>query len=341
LASITRFVLWGVLTALALAGLCLGVLTVSGSQGGPSITVLAMGDVLLDRVPGGRMKTLGAKAVWGPVRSFLKSADLVFVNLEGPVAFHPKRRTDKPANLTFAGDPARVADLAWAGISMVSLANNHINDAGAGGIRDTIQALDASGIAHAGAGLSAAEAHRPAVLKRGGYTLVLLSYSQDFLGAEEAGSGAGLARAEASSLADIAAVKRSLNPDFILVSVHWGNELDPWPTDFQQTFGRACIRAGAVAVLGSHPHVLQGIERYHGGVIAYSLGNASFDMSQPDARRTIALRLVLDHTGLKSIDSIPMVLDSYVGAPRMADPSDAQAILETLKERSAPFVAGP
>jgi len=75
-------------------------------------------------------------------------------------------------------------------------------------------------------------------------------------------------------LAEIKRVKKVDN--IVVVVMHWGSELDPTPRPWQQAMGRKFIDAGADAVVGHHPHVIQGIELYRGKTIAYSLGNFAF-----------------------------------------------------------------
>ena len=94
----------------------------------------------------------------------VRPADVALVNLEGPA---PDDFRYHPTGFVFTFDPALLTGLRDAGIDVVSLANNHIRNAGASGIRDTIRHLDALGILHAGAGQDSTEAHRPAWLSAG------------------------------------------------------------------------------------------------------------------------------------------------------------------------------
>ena len=93
---------------------------------------------------------------------------------------------------------------------------------------------------------------------------------------------------------DVAWVQSFIRPDYLFVSVHWGDELQRMPNRFQRAFGRAAIDAGATAVLGHHPHVLQAVEEYQGGLILYSLGNLIFDMRADITYESAAFNLKLE-----------------------------------------------
>ena len=91
----------------------------------------------------------------------------------------------------------------------------------------------------------------------------------------------------------------------MLVSFHWGSEGATSPSPYQVAAARAAIDAGADVILGHHPHVLQGIERYKKGVILYSLGNFAFGSYSRTASRSIIARITLDD-GVKGLELIPL-----------------------------------
>ena len=203
------------------------------------------------------------------------SADIGLVNLECPLSLRGRPFRNK--KFKFRGHPDAAGALLRAGITVVALANNHILDYGPDALQDTLEALDAAGVAHAGAGANIREARRPAGLKIAGErTVAVLSYSLTYPSEFWAGSrkpGTALARP-----AEVEADIRSATAwaDAVVVCFHWGGELETQPKPYQLQYGRAAIDAGARVVLGSHPHVLQGVEWYRDGVIYYSLGNLAF-----------------------------------------------------------------
>jgi poly-gamma-glutamate capsule biosynthesis protein CapA/YwtB (metallophosphatase superfamily) len=230
------------------------------------------GDVLL----GGAYERSVGDDVSRGFRGFdgLSVADVAMVNLENPVTTRGTKVV-KPYN--FRMHPRYLKALSDAGIDLVTIANNHVFDFGKEGLFDTISYLDSVGIKHVGAGRDAEEAYRPVVLTIKGRKIGFLAY----YGGGEAPSAtrttSGVARRDLPRIKqDITALKKEGGVDYVVVNLHWGTEKAKFPDDSQRGFARSVIDAGADALIGHHPHVLQGIERYHKGVIAYSLGNFVF-----------------------------------------------------------------
>ena len=204
----------------------------------------------------------------------LKTADVAMVNLECPVTTRGKK-IPKPYN--FRMNPRFLAALNGAGIDIVNIANNHIYDFGPEGLFDTISYLDSVGIRHVGAGRNRAEAHCPVVLNLNGIKVGFLGY----YGGGEAPAASdlrpGVARRDIGLItSDIASLRYKDSVDYIVVNLHWGTEKETYPDGSQRDLAHRIIDSGADAVIGHHPHVLQGIELYKSGVIAYSLGNFIF-----------------------------------------------------------------
>jgi poly-gamma-glutamate synthesis protein (capsule biosynthesis protein) len=335
---------------------------------------LACGDILLARTPGARAEAHGYRYLFRNVKDLVSSADFAFANLENPASYLGKPYPGKPENLTFRAEPAALFGLAWAGFDFISLANNHINDYGPRALAETLDYLDLLGVARAGAGRDAEEARRPAIVERDGVRVAVLAYAEPIWSVVEARSSAayravtrsergaaaysgeafepvpaGLPDAAGSSRAGLAVarveemradVARALSihkPDYLFVSVHWGEEHERYPRAFQRRFGRAAIDAGATAVLGHHPHVLQSIERYGDGLIVYSLGNFVFDMASSATYESASIRFVLNGGRLERAEIIPIVIARYEYAPAPARGAEALEILHKLKAWSAPY----
>jgi poly-gamma-glutamate synthesis protein (capsule biosynthesis protein) len=164
-------------------------------------------------------------------------------------------------------------------------------DQGRVGLADTLAALAEAGIAFAGAGLTEREARAPARLVRRGVRIAMLSYSNTF--PEEfwaKGPNPGTAYGDPASIeADVKAARR--DADLLIVNFHWGAELAPFPKEYQTKLGRLAVDAGADLVLGTHPHTLQGIERYRGALIFYSLGNFAFGSYSQRVRDGLLARM--------------------------------------------------
>lgn len=199
-------------------------------------------------------------------------ADIAMVNLESPVTV---RGTKQVKPFTFRMNPSFIPAIVKAGISIVNLANNHIFDFGEEGLFDTIDHLDSAGLIHIGAGRNHEEAHRGVILETRGRRVGFLGYYGGSEAPPAIAGKPGVAKRELSLIRrDIARLKE--NAEFVVVNFHWGKEKESYPADDQVAFARAVIDAGANAIIGHHPHVLQGIEWYNEGIIVYSLGNFVF-----------------------------------------------------------------
>ena len=230
-------------------------------------SLLAGGDVLLDRTePEGIDPFVN-------VRPELKSADVAFVNLEMAIT---ERGEPYEKDYVFRAPGSAALTLAGAGIDVVSLANNHVIDFGREGLVDTISVLDEVGILRPGAGSNNAEAYAPRILTLdNGVRVAFVSATAVVPGGFAAGADRpGVADAKWATPRVLAAVRAaSAGNDVVVVSLHWGVEREPCPTEEQRTLAQQIVEAGADLILGHHPHVLQPIETFDRTVIAYSLGN--------------------------------------------------------------------
>jgi len=251
--------------------------------------VQAAGDVML----GGRweqqMAQDGYFHPFAKIAPELKKGDITLVNLEAPLTSRGKEFTDK--KYRFRVKPQAAAALKKAGITTVTLANNHSMDYGLQGLLDTVQQLDKAGIGHVGGGENLAAARKAVVYNIRGTTVALLGYSltlpQEFWAGEKRAGTAPLLEKMVKD--DIAAARKQAA--IVLVAVHWGEEGTIRLREYQPRLARMMIDAGADAVIGHHPHILQGIERYKRGIICYSLGNFAFAHKSKIADRTLLVRL--------------------------------------------------
>jgi poly-gamma-glutamate synthesis protein (capsule biosynthesis protein) len=258
------------------------------------------------------------------VRALLQGADLTIANFENPA---PTAWRHHSRGTVFNADPALIGGLAEAGFDWLSLGNNHIRDAGATGIRQTIEHLDAAGIAHSGAGADLAAARRPALLEAGGVTVALLGY--DTIAASywaEADRTGSAPMTEAIVREDVAAA-RAAGADLVIVFPHWGTEYRLGPSSQQLRLGHAAIDAGADLVIGNHPHWAQGLEWYAGRPIWFALGNFVFDQtwSEP-TMEGLTLELTFDGTTLVQVRMRPhVILDK--AQPNFLDPAGAGVVV--------------
>lgn len=218
----------------------------------------------------------------------MKQADITMVNNEFPYSTRGTQAPDK--QFTFRVDPSYVSILLESGVDLVTLANNHVLDYGKDALADTFQTLDDADITYAGAGNSLKRAAKLITKKVNGHTFGFLAASRVFpdvsWNVENAQPGVLSAYDPARLLAAVQDARKKC--DFICVYVHWGIERNTAPEPYQQSMAHVLIDAGADAVIGAHPHVLQGVEFYNGKPIFYSLGNFIF---YQNIERTAVARL--------------------------------------------------
>jgi poly-gamma-glutamate synthesis protein (capsule biosynthesis protein) len=172
------------------------------------------------------------------------------------------------------------------GVDVVSLANNHVFDYGSQAFLDTLDTLTAAGIPCAGAGRNLNDAMRARYFLAGGMKLAYIaaahteSYMYSFPATAEKPGLLPCYEGDALLRAVKDARKRA---DFVIVYLHWGIEYEPMPEKRQVELAHSLIDSGADAVLGTHPHVLQGLEFYKDKPIAYSLGNFWFNVGWVDS----------------------------------------------------------
>jgi poly-gamma-glutamate capsule biosynthesis protein CapA/YwtB (metallophosphatase superfamily) len=274
------------------------------------LVIHAVGDIMLAGSGDTTYRKLGYDYPFAATRDILRQSDIAIGNLEAPLTSSGVEFTDK--KFRFKTEPKAAAALKNAGFTHLSLANNHILDFGAEGLRQTLAALDANAIIYSGAGLNLALARKSGMVEVKGVKVAFLSYSltypeEFFAGAEKAGTTPGYASV---FTADITQAKKSA--DCVIVSFHWGGEGEDRPKPYQVSAAHKAVDAGADIIIGHHPHVLQGVEQYNNGVIFYSLGNFAFGSNSRSSAVSMIARITFDN-GIKAVEVIPLnVLNTHV-----------------------------
>lgn len=262
-----------------------------------AIRFVFAGDILLsDHVLGAYHKSGSIDGVVDQTfQSVIDSSDVFMVNQEFPFSDRGTAAADK--QYTFRLPPEKVSLFQEMGIDIVTLANNHALDFGTDALLDTCATLDAAGIYRVGAGANLDEAKMPVIMDIKGKTIGFLGASRVIpVGSWNATSTSPGMLTTYDPTVLIEEIKKARETcDFVIVYVHWGIERDEYPQDYQRTMARQYIDAGADMVIGSHPHVLQGMEYYNGKPIIYSLGNFVFGSSIP---KTALLRADWDGENL-------------------------------------------
>ena len=218
-------------------------------------------------------------------KQYFEDDDFTFANLECALT---SCMTASSKSFVFHAEPEYVNILTEGDVEFVTLGNNHVLDYGEQGYADTKSTLDYAKIGYAGRDEWAVY-ETESGLKIGVYALSFGTVRQIETG--------------------IAALKES-GAEFIIAALHWGDEGSYEANDTQYRQGRAAIDSGADFVYGSHPHTLQPIEEYNGGLICYSMGNWSFGgNTAPRDPDTVILQLTVrrDTDGKVSIDDKTMI----------------------------------
>ncbi|MCI3244962.1 CapA family protein [Streptomyces spinosisporus] len=253
-------------------------------------TLLAVGDIILDEPD--------SDSFFEPSRSALRGADAVIGHVEVPHSTTTvSSSTDVPAP---PADPAALGALSRAGFHAVTLAGNHIADAGAEGVLDTVRHARAHGLATAGAGPSLAEARQPALIRAGDRTVAVLSYN--CVGPREswatsakpgcayvhvlthyeldhASPGGPPAIYTFANPDSLDAMRRDIEAardraDIVVVGLHKGVGHTPAVLAmYERPLAQAAVDAGAHAVFAHHAHIMRGIEIHRGRPIYHGLGN--------------------------------------------------------------------
>jgi poly-gamma-glutamate synthesis protein (capsule biosynthesis protein) len=299
------------------------------------LRIAAVGDIMLGGTAAPEMQKYGYDHPFELTKDILKQAQIVFGNLEGPLTDAGAAGTAK--QYVFRSPPDKVAPaLARAGFNVVSLANNHTLDYGPEGLEDTRAALEKAGIRHVGAGRNATEARQPVYMMADGVTVAVLAYSLTF--PEEFWAGPGKPGTafghEKHVRADVATARATA--DIVVVSFHWGQEGKTELRDYQTQLAHAAIDAGASAVLGHHPHILQGVEQYKHGVILYSLGNFAFGSFSNTATRSAIALLTFRDRQWRELRLVPLNVKNaeVVFQPRPLVGRDATEVVEHLQQLS-------
>lgn len=244
---------------------------------GDSVNLIFVGDLMLDRGVEWAINKYGAgdfKFPFLKTADYLKKADILFANLEGPISDKGKK---VGSIYSFRMDPKSLEGLVFSGFDVLSMANNHILDYGKAALEDTFPRLKENNIDYVGAGLSQEELEKPLIKTVKGQKIAFLAY--DNIGSKS--WQAGQASPGISWLTGERMEKEvkwaKEQADIVIVSFHYGQEYQKEPDSEQQYFSHLAVDSGADLVIGHHPHVVQEIEKYKASYITYSLGNFVFD----------------------------------------------------------------
>ena len=255
------------------------------------------------------------------LQTLFATDNLTLINFEGTLT----DETSKKQKLYNFKGPAEYADILTLGsVEAVNIANNHTLDYGQQGKEDTIANLEAAGIIVSGGG-------QLGIFEKNGVKVGMTGYCFPYKDGKKDIS------------ADVKAL-REAGCQIVIASFHWGSEYRDDFTGEQRTIGRAAIKAGADIVVGTHPHIVQGIEAYQDSYILYSLGNLVFGGNvDPDDRDAYLARVTFtvyeDHCDAPELTVVPIrltVLDKGTDyCPVVADETDSERIFKRILKLSS------
>lgn len=312
-----------------------------------AMTLIAGGDVCLGKALGQELLRDPAHDPFAPVAALLASADVRFVNLENQLSEQGGETQHSRHPLVFTGPPIGADVLARAGITVVSLANNHMWDYGKGAFFETLGHLERVGVAYAGAGRTRLQAYAPAVIERHGFRVAVLAvtgiWNQGSLWQHPAREFVAAAERHGVAAA-VRAARKQPDVDAVVVSYHGGTEYLDTPLPQARAIAAAAIDAGADAFLGHHPHVMQGIELRRGRPIFYSLGNFIMKVKRtgPAVELAMLARLRLRRGAPPVAEICPVRSEGLGTVPLAADPrrAETEAAFAARMRHVSAFVEG-
>ncbi len=297
-----------------------------------TLKILVAGDVMFNW---GLRETRQKRGDFAPVEGLIPlflEADLRMVNLETPIA-NSQEEMDESKSYVFNANPEDISLLKKINIDLVFLGNNHSMDYGKKGLEDTIENLKKENILFAGMGKNIKEAFRPNEISIRNKSLNLISVSnigEARLFATD--TKPGVAPFQLNRLKKI--IEEKENKDKIqMLSVHWGVEYSPEPTKEQIKQAHELINFGFNVVIGHHPHIPQGVEKYKNGIILYSLGNFLFGSRNQYLNHNIAVMLHFDNKELLFCEIIP-IFGKFQDSEHLVRPLPYQEAEDFLHEYS-------
>ncbi len=302
----------------------------------PAVIIKAVGDIC----PGdnyimglgvlSKTKRFGVDFPLSEVRGFLKQGDVVMGNFEG-VLSAKVRNGEKYPDLTFCGLPEFGDALARAGFNVINIANNHSFEHGPEIFLETVDHLKKAGLRICGLrGNDSAYYSEPVVLTLNGCGIGILGYNWvgvnnfpevdryiaqshdslvNYTWERDKKPEIPIRKVNSQVIGDIRRLRNEV--DVVILMAHWGYEFVTVPPYKLTLEAQAFIEAGANIIIGSHSHVLQGVQKYRGGFIFYSLGNFIFDSRTRRLKHTAILEVVLDKKNNISYKFTPLHINRF------------------------------
>lgn len=298
------------------------------------VRLKAVGDIMLGDHPvcyghgvSSSIELYGFDYLFENIKTTLNDCDILFGNLESVLSNQDKIEN----NLTsceLRGKPVYCEILKTAGFDVLAFANNHATQHGVNAFYDTVENININNMFCLGMDVDGWS--NVFSYKNSNVDLAMIGFSlrkDKYLNGD-----LPYAFGDETKILQQVSSLRGLGKT-VVVSLHWGEEYLHYPSASQIAFGHKVIDSGASLLLGHHPHVLQGIERYNEGYIVYSLGNFVFDKWQKPQKETMLLDCSLSRNGVERISAIPVLIgDKY--QPCLAKGADRRNLEMKIEQYS-------
>lgn len=275
----------------------------------PRLVIHGTGDVNVDPSYISSFAANGYEYAWSGLGDLFKRDDLTVINLECPAS---DAGAIIPKEFNFRCDPAALPAMRDAGVEVANQGNNHAYDFGPEALLDSMENLRRNDIVPVGAGADEREALRPAVLDVEGWKVAVVGLGTVV---DPPDSVAGPGHPGVAAGHDTAAMLRAIRAaeqeaDLVIVTIHWGVELDTTPRAEQVELGHQFVDAGADIVFGHHAHRLQPLDHYQGRAIFWGLGNFVWPNFSVEGSTTAVAEAVVRPDGTVHGRLLPAYIDA-------------------------------
>jgi poly-gamma-glutamate synthesis protein (capsule biosynthesis protein) len=288
------------------------------------------------------LRPFGYNRPFRAVASLLREPDLTIGNLETPITSRQYFWMARSV-LVFRAKPKAATILKRSGFDLMITANNHARDQKDRGLLETIKHLRKAGLGWVGTGSTKKKAFQPHIFKKNGISVGVLAAVniRNYAREQRRGFFAYMDGKALHTRLPRMVAKLKKRVDFVVVSLHYGDEYRTTSTYRERRLMRRLVRAGCDVVFGGHPHVLRGIQQLDGSIIFHSLGNFLFDMSWKRTDETGIARVVLERDGderrVVGAELVPVEIGPDF-LPRPAKGRVARRILRRVKGYSKRFL---
>lgn len=300
------------------------------TQKSETTTIVFAGDVMIGAATEQNYDKEGvSRLVSEALLAEMVNADICMVNNE--FQFSTRGTPMEGKQYTFRTNPKYVQIMQDLGVDIVSLANNHALDFGTEAMQDTFATLDGAGILYAGAGDTKERAKELQIIEVNGMKFGFLAATRVIpvieWNVDNRQPGMFAAYDDSQLVKCIEEAQEEC--DFLVVYIHWGVERKEYPEAYQTTIAEHCVAAGADLIIGSHPHVLQGIEFIDGKPVFYSLGNYIFPQT---IAKTALIKVEVEADGTASYRLIPAYAQN--GKTQLFEGAEAESLYHYMSEIS-------